>query len=293
MDEEDSLYNFYCDACDYGTHKRSNFNLHLTTEKHKTAIATYRENENIFECECGKTYSYKQGLWRHRKKCNQHVGLPSEVQTDTDLVRYLMKENSEFKQLMLEQNKTIMSMAQNAGTNQSHNNNNNSNNSHNSFNLNFYLNETCKNAINLTDFVEQLTVTVADLEETGKRGFVDGISRIFINGLRRYGTNDRPIHCSDYKRETVYIKDQNVWSKDSEDKSMLTKAIRQVTRKNISKISEWTQLHPKFSNSSSKENDQYLKIVYESMSGKTDEEANHNYAQIARNIAKETVIHKK
>jgi hypothetical protein len=199
-----------------------------------------------------------------------------------------MKENAEFKQLMIEQNKQMIEMSKNSG----HHNNNTTNNNNNNFNLNFYLNETCKNAMNIMDFVSQLNVSITDLEDTGRLGYVNGISKIFINGLKQMNVNDRPIHCSDQKRETLYIKDNNEWNKDSNDKAILTNAIKHVAHKNMKKIPEWTKSHPDFKNSSSKENDRYLKIVSESMSGTTEEESNKNYAKIVKNIVKETVIDK-
>ena len=201
-----------------------------------------------------------------------------------------MKENSEFKQLMIEQNKQMIEMSKNSGHHNNNTTNNNTNN--NNFNLNFYLNETCKNAMNIMDFVSQLNVSIKDLEDTGRLGYVNGISKIFINGLKQMNVNDRPIHCSDLKRETLYIKDNNEWNKDSDDKAILTNAIKHVAHKNMKKIPEWTKLHPDFKDSSSKENDRYLKIVSESMSGTTEEESKKNYTKIIKNIVKETVIDK-
>jgi len=207
------------------------------------------------------------------------------------LVEYLLKENSEFKQMMLEQNKQMIELAKNAG----HNTNihNTTNNTHNqSFNLQFFLNETCKDAMNIMDFVSQLQVCSKDLEETGRIGFANGISKIFINGLKQINISDRPIHCSDMKRETLYIKNNNEWNKEDEDKTLLTNAIKHVAHKGIKQISVWTKEHPGFNDPESKVNDRYLKIVSESMSGSTEDETNKNYTKIIKNIVKETVIDK-
>ncbi len=182
---------------------------------------------------------------------------------------------------MLEQNKHMMEIAKNSG-----------NNNNNNFNLNFFLNETCKNAMNIMDFVSQLQVGIKELEDTGRLGFAEGISKIFINGLKQIDVSDRPIHCSDSKREVVYIKDKNQWSKETEEKLILTNAIKQVAHKNMKQISEWTKTHPEFNDSTSKQNDKYLKIVCESMSGSSQEEANKNYNKIIKNIVKETIIDK-
>jgi hypothetical protein len=182
-------------------------------------------------------------------------------------------------------------IAKNTGHNTTNNtNNNNSNN--NTFNLNFYLNETCKNAMNIMDFVNQLPVSIKHLEDTGRLGFAEGISKIFIDGLKLINVNDRPIHCSDLKRETLYIKDNNEWNKDTQDKTILTNAIKHVSHKNIKNISEWSKINPDYNDSSSRVNDKYLKIVSEAMPGSSKEETNKNYSKIVKNILKETVIDK-
>ena len=256
------------------------------------------EIEKVLNCKnCKKCFKTNSGLWKHIKKCtiNYKKGSPEKIGTyeeQVDLIQYLMKENSEFKQLMIEQNKqmieqnkTIIEMSKNSGNNTITNNNNN-------FNLSFYLNDTCKNAMNIMDFVNQLNVTIKDLEDTGRLGYVNGISRIFINGLKQINVNERPIHCSDLKRETIYIKDNNEWNKESEEKSILTKAIKYVAHKNMKQINEWVKVNPEYKDVDSKLNDRYLQIVSESMSGTNELETNKNYSKIIKNIVKETVIDK-
>ena len=294
-------HNFNCILCDFLTYKRHDLLKHFNTKKHiRNTLAT---SGNVFyeqktlSCEnCGKAYMNRTSLWRHKKKCivNNNVVqlIPTDVQGQTDLVNYLLKENAEFKQLMMEQNKQMIVLAQNAGNNNTSNNNSNNQTHNKQFNLNFYLNETCKNAMNIMDFVNQLEVTIEDLEETGRIGYVEGISKIFINGLKLVRVNDRPIHCSDLKRETVYIKDNNEWNKDSDDKTKLTHAIKEVANKNMKQISEWTRTHPDFNDPSSRLNDKYLKIVCESMSGSSAEESLKNYSKIIKKVVKETVIDK-
>ena len=294
---------FCCIQCDYITDKKFNFDKHILTAKHQSAIII----NNIDKCSktkhicsnCNKEYKDYSGLWRHKKKCSVKTILNDE-QKQQQLVEYLMKENYEFKQLMIdqnkymqEQNKHMLELAKNYGNQNSQNNIHNNNiNSNNSFNLNVFLNETCKDAMNIMDFVGQLQVSVKDLEETGRLGYAEGISKIFINGLKQINISDRPIHCSDSKRETIYIKDKNQWSKDNEEKSLLTNAIKHVAHKNMKQISEWTKVNPEYTDSSSKQNDRYLKIVSESMCGSTTEETNKNYNKIIKNITKETVINK-
>jgi hypothetical protein len=301
---------YYCELCDYITCRKSNITNHYKSIRHILAtngnIIKQSENNN-FICEiCNKNYKDRTGLWKHKKKCgtnNITQNIAGEKEKDIEkLVNYLMKENAEFKQLiidqnkqmvdqnkqMVDQNKQMVELAKNAG----HNNITNNTTNNNSFNLSLYLNETCKDALNIMDFVNQLQVGTKDLEETGRLGFANGISRIFIDGLKQIDINNRPVHCSDLKREILYIKNNNEWNKEDSERKVLTSAIKHVVNKNIKQIPEWTKVHPDFNNSDSKQNDKYLQIVMESMSGSSQEEANKNYNKIIKNIAKETVIEK-
>jgi hypothetical protein len=292
---------FECKICNYITSRKYNLELHYETIKHKNMCLATKNNEKlvktskIYECDnCDKQFNDRSGLWRHKKKCSELTNLKNELANEEkqqQLVEYLLKENSEFKHMMLEQNKQMIELAKNAGNN---NNNNTSNivNNNQNFNLQFFLNETCKNAMNIMDFVSQLQVGINDLEETGRLGFAEGISKIFINGLKQINVNDRPIHCSDFKRETLYIKNNNEWNKENEDKVILTNAIKHVAHKNMKQISEWTKDHPEYNDPESKVNDKYLQIVSEAMSGSTKEETNKNYNKIIKNIVKETIIDK-
>ena len=298
---------FYCENCDYRTSKKSSFVNHIASAKHKRITNELqigqKEDKNMldiietFVCSCGKQYQHRQGLWKHKKKCNNNNNISESTIKETEakeLIQYLLKENSEFKQLMIdqnkhmmEQNKNMLELAKNSGNHNSHNTTNN-----NSFNLNVFLNETCKDAMNIMEFVDQLQVSVKDLEETGRLGYAEGISKIFINGLKQINISDRPIHCADSKREIVYIKDKNQWTKEDDNKSLLTNAIKHVAHKNMRQIREWTKVNPEYNDSSSKQNDRYLKIVSNSMNGSTEEETNKNYNKIIKNITKETVIEK-
>ena len=301
-----SAFKFYCEKCDYGTSKKSNYDTHFASDKHKRITnelqmgqKSAKNKPNIIEtclCSCGKQYQHRQGLWKHKQKCNNNNNnnnISDTKETEAkELIQYLMKENSEFKQLMIDQNKQLFELAKNSGHHNTNNINNNNTTNNNNFNLNVFLNETCKDAMNIMEFVDQLQVSVKDLEETGRLGYSEGISKIFINGLKQINISDRPIHCADSKREIVYIKDKNEWNKEDDNKSLLTNAIKHVAHKNMRQIREWTKVNPEFNDSSSKQNDRYLKIVSNSMNGSTEEEANKNYNKIIKNITKETVINK-
>ena len=243
--------NYYCDKCDYNTTDKKDFSKHCLTRKHMsvtkethgTILETKKSGQYFCDICNNREFKTKSGLWKHKKHCTSANTInkkyinqdedeiededvyedENKYKKQQDLIEYLMKENNEFKQLMIEQNQQMMKqnnqiieLSKNAGH---HNNNTN-------FNLNFYLNETCKNAMNIMDFVNQLQIGNYDLEETGRLGFANGISRIFINALKQINVNDRPIHCSDFKRETLYIKDNDEWNKDSQEKPILTNALK-------------------------------------------------------------------
>jgi hypothetical protein len=243
--------------------------------------------------QCSKKYKSRVGLWKHSKNCiiiKEDEKLQNNLEnqlTDKHMILMLLKDNNEFKNMMMDQNKKIMELAEKAGTNNSFNNSNNK-----TFNLQVFLNETCKDAINLTDFINQIKISINDLEETGQLGYADGISKVFIKNLNGIDYNMRPLHCSDSKREILYFKDDDQWTKDDEQKTVLTKAIKQVAHKNIKQISEWQKIHPEYNDPDSKQNDKYMKIVLNSMSGSTKEESDKNYEKIAKNIVKEVVIEK-
>ena len=305
-------YKFFCETCNYKCSKQSEYTKHLSTVKHANQQMSTNVNNknpkcnNLYMCNCGKAYKERTGLWKHKKKCfqqnniiiddnilnNQEYSNSQELNTQhiEKMVKYLMEENTEFKHLLMEQNKQIIEqnnrmieIAKKTGHNITNNN---------SFNLNMYLNETCKDALNIMDFVNQLQIGIKDLEETGRLGFADGISKIFINGLKQLDVSNRPVHCSDSKREILYIKNNNEWNKEDDERKVLTSAIKHVVNKNIKQIPEWTKVNPDYNNYDSKQNDKYLQIVMESMSGSSQEEANKNYNKIIKNIAKETVIEK-
>jgi hypothetical protein len=222
-----------------------------------------------------------------------------------ELVIMLIQQNKDMQRMMMEQSqsmriesKTMMEsmleLVKHAGHNTNNIQNNNNIQNHNkAFNLNFFLNETCKDAMNMSDFVKNMVVTTDDFEQTGMLGYVNGICRILENSLNKLEVHERPIHCTDLKRETIYIKDNDKWEKDDDNKTKLLGAIKQIGAKNISVIPQWCKEHPGWSDSDSKENDRYLKYVFNAMCGSTDEEIYKNYGDIMRYMARITMVDKR
>jgi len=242
---------------------------------------------------CKKTYKDNSGLWRHRNKNNCFKTYePNDTIVDTpvkdniaekdDLINYLMNESKELKNLILEVIKN--------GTSNIHNTTNN--NSHNkTFNLQIFLNETCKDAMNLTAFIDSLQLQISDLEKVGEVGYIEGISNIIIKNLNALDVTQRPVHCTDKKRETMYIKDEDKWEKEDENKIKLHKMIKKVANKNIKLISRFQELNPDWKKITSKVSDQMNKIVIEAMGGKGDDDYEKE-EKIIRKIAKEVCIDK-
>lgn len=288
---------FVCKKCDYKCCKQSDYDKHILTLKHKKDDA-----EDILDdaklaiqyfCECGKEYKHRQGLWKHKRTCQSSIK-DSEDQNDNkpeqsnkdNLIEYLIKENSEFKTLIMELIK------KDNISNVSNISNNTINSNNKTFNLQFFLNEQCKDALNIGEFVDSIKVQLTDLENTGRLGYVEGVSKILIKNLNELDVVKRPIHCSDLKREVLYIKDDNKWLKENEDKLVIKKAIKDVANKNIRQITEWTSLNPDCKQSDSKKNNQYLNIVMNSMSGGSNEEQSSNIEKIIKNITKSVIIEK-
>jgi hypothetical protein len=278
---------YICELCNYTCCKKFNYNRHLLSSRHSEStklngLATKNEQiEQTYCCEnCGKEYSDRSGLWRHKKKenCVNNVILNNDDKNDK-LIEYLMKENKEMKDLILE-------IVKNGTHNTNNNTTTNNNNSHNkAFNLNFFLNETCKNAMNITDFVDSIKLQLSDLIDVGELGYVEGISKIIVKNLNNLDETERPIHCTDKKRETMYVKDQGQWEKEDENKTKLIKAVKRVADKNIKLLPAFREKYPEYRNSSSKISDKHDKLVIEVM--ETDPEKNE---KIIRNISKATII---
>lgn len=296
---------FYCNFCDYKSNKKYDYRKHLATLKHKKMSDAIQMLDNAspkslhcdYVCNCGKIYKHDSSYYRHKKTCKYLVEEKKESTIVSDfiekqdihqLIQYLLKENTEFKQLLIDQNKQMIEMSK-----QTNNITNTQNiNSNNHFNLQFFLNETCKDAMNINDFVSSIKVNLEDLERTGEKGYVEGISNIFIKNLNDLEQHLRPLHCSDAKREILYIKDNNEWIKEKDDKPILIKAIKTIAHENVKQIKAWTEKYPDCIKSNSNKNDTYLRIVSNAMNGLTDEESINNIHKVISNISKEVTIDK-
>ena len=287
---------FYCKNCDYGTCKKSSYDDHLLSAKHqKRRFGDVLEtNANTilpkfcsskFACEkCNKEYASRNGLWKHKQNCktkeDSKENKKDEI-TDKELMLALIKDSSEIKNM-------IMEVFKNGTTNHSHNTTTNSHNK--AFNLNFFLNETCKDAMNIMDFVDSIKVQLSDLERVGELGYVEGISNIIVKNLKDLDVTQRPVHCTDKKRETMYIKDEDKWEKD-EERLKLHKVIRKVTCKNQNLITDYKKEHPDYNKYHSKISDQYNKIIIEAMGGPGDNDFEKE-EKIIKNISKQVFIEK-
>ena len=283
-----SSENYVCKCCDYITSRKSQYVRHLSTDKHKNGTFETNETENVpkssgkFQCQCNLYFNSRTTLWRHKKTCsiiNDINVISKDKLTDDNLIVMLINECKEIRN----DNKELIKIIKN-GTH-----NINSNNK--TFNLNFFLNETCKDAMNINDFVNSIKIQLSDLENVGKIGYVEGISNIINTNLKALDVTQRPIHCTDKKREVLYIKDENKWEKENENKSIIRKAIKEISHKNSKMIQLFKEAHPDCGKSISKYSDQYNKIIIESMGGQGHDD-NEKENKIIKNISKEIIIKK-
>ena len=297
---------FSCESCNYKCFKKHHLKQHFLSQSHqKTFINGVDKSVNdiinvdnndkpkTFLCLCGKQYKDRSGLWRHKKygckNIDDTLALVEKELTDKDLIMLLLNENKDLKTMMIEQQNTVLELCKN-GTNNT--NNNNTINSHNkTFNLQFFLNETCKDAMNISDFVQSIQIQLSDLEKVGEIGYIDGISNIILKNLKGLDITQRPIHCTDKKREVLYVKDEDKWEKEDQENKKIRRAIKQIAHKNSRLLKQFREKYPDYSKSVSKCSDTYNKLVIEAMGGRGNNDAEKEN-KIIKNIAKEVVIDK-
>ena len=293
--------NFRCEFCNFKCSKLSEWNRHISTAKHKMLTNVDKKtpkNATAFICSCGKVYKQRQGLSRHKKTCN-FINKEEEKKEEEEEEKEDEKEEEEkqdnpndptYKDLLIkamkdmsEMRKEMVNMMPLIG-----NNNNNTTTTNNTFNLQFFLNNDCKDALNITDFIDSLRLQLNDLEYTTDNGHVKGITNIFQTALSNMEETKRPMHCTDLKRETLYIKDNDEWQVD-EDKEIIKEAVEKVTNKNISNTSKWLEKYPEHADPNSKDFEKYVKMTHNSMG--TGEESEKN--KILKNIMKEVKLETK
>lgn len=307
---------YRCDICDYECQSRRAYNQHIKSTTHRIAIGDQvSPDDDVVRCrECGGVFGSRTTLWRHKKMCNLTKscavggtdveadvdgsdGIPSRKQVesliDTTILTEVLKETRQMRDAFMEQNKTIENLRMenerqhriieealpNLG-------NNITNVMNNNFNINVFLNEHCKNALNLSDFVNTIVVQIEDLDKTKNIGFVKGVTDIIVRNLRQLDVYSRPIHCSDPVQEIMYVKNDDTWHQDKDDKPMVRGAINAVAKKQINKVKDWEEQHLS-GGTQSNVSDDYIKIIKHVTSSKTDEES-----KILQNIAREVVINK-
>jgi hypothetical protein len=304
LESAKSATKYFCKFCHYSTSRKCNFDDHLNSLKHSKNQQMETNGNKISEksaelnicCEiCSKKFNSRSGLWKHKlKKCEKIINETTDVislykntiSNKDELIITLLKQNAE---LIKGQQDMMVKITENGINN--HSNNTTHTNSHNkAFNLQFFLNETCKEAMNIGEFVDSIKLQLSDLEHVGEAGYIEGISSIIVKNLRDLDITKRPVHCTDKKRETVYIKDDNKWEKD-EDKSKMHKLIKRVVSKNTKMFDKFREAHPDCRQYHSKFSDQYNKIVYESMGGKGDNDFEKN-EKIIKNVLKEVIVDK-
>jgi hypothetical protein len=316
---------FMCEVCDYSTSKKSSYDKHLLTVKHINRIKMNnleqeKEQKDYFICNtCNKIYKARNSLWYHERKCkptgeevhqiNQndssisgasisdasHNTIQLLINENKELInenKEFKNENKEIKNMILElvksNNELQKQMIEVCQKIQPGNNNTiNSNNNNKTFNLQLFLNEECKDAMNMSEFINSIELKISDLENMGKLGYVEGMSNIIIKQLNDTDMYKRPVHCSDAKRETLYIKEENKWEKDTQETKQMLRAVRGVDKKNYKLLTTWKDTHPKCMDSKSHQSDDYMKVVSKVMDG--DEE---NINKVIKKVAKQVVIDK-
>ena len=292
---------YCCKICDYNTCNKKDYKKHEETIKHKTienpnlAYIKNPTNQNI--CNCGKIYKHASTLSAHKKKCIGEYILPeNEIITPlsvqipsmldmtnlTNLVIELVKSNTDLQKQMLE-------VCKNSNNTTINNNNKNSHNK--TFNMQIFLNEHCKDAMNIKDFADSFQLQISDLEKVGHLGYVDGISDIIIKKLNDMDVYKRPIHCSDTKRDTVYVHADDVWTKENSDHDQVRSLVQRITAKNIRLIPIWQDLYPQCRNNMHKLNDTYLSLTRQAMGG-FGGTIPENESKIIKKIAKSVFIDK-
>ena len=305
--EKNETNNFHCGACNFQCKYQSNYDKHLLSEKHKKNISGELNKTTHICSQCNKEYLNYNALWKHKKNCIVINETKENLQNSFTpaLFMEIIKENKEIQNVLIEQNKELQNklLEQNAEhhkqiieltskqmiVNNNTNNTNSNNTQNNQFNIQFFLNDTCKDAVNIDQFIKDIQISISDLENVGNQGYVQGISDIIIKNMRTLGLTKRPMHCTDVKRETIYIKDADKWEKDSEGKPKLKNAISRVAKKNLAKFQDWYNDHPEATVLDTKDYEMSHKLIRQSF-GDGDLDVLQN--KVVKQLTKETHVDK-
>jgi len=296
---------YICTHCDYNTCNKKDYNKHISTRKHLRIIKCPQLSPEQYSCECGKIYKYRSGLCKHKHNClyksmdtaqDNTVNLEfltlCKAQMDenknlSNVILDVIRENKELRELMAEQNKQMIDIAKRSGNTTIHNTNNNK------FNLNFFLNETCKDAITMSDFINSIEVTMDDFIQTGNIGFVNGISKVMVDRIKVMDLHTRPMHCTDLKRETLYIKNDDKWEKEDSDKTLLRRAVKNIANKNYNQLNKWyNNSKPGVEIIGSDDCEKYFKYYKAALGGCDKEEDKKFEEKIIKNVLKEVLLDK-
>jgi len=279
---------FCCSICEYKTISRKDFLKHENSVKHIKYTNLAKDNGSATNCNvCNKMFLNVVELWKHKQR-NHNVKTKNAI--TTEMFMEFMKNSQELQNVLLEQNNKLFELANKQTI--TNTNSNNTTNNNNQFNLQFFLNETCKDALNITDFINSLQLKVSDFETTGRLGYVEGISRIILNGIKDMDISKRPVHCTDLKRETVYIKHENEWEKENSDKKKLKWAINSVAQMNLKQLPNWQLENPECINMDTRQNEELIKYSLAALGGQYKEEEDKYMDKIMKNVLKEVVVDK-
>ena len=308
LESTENVNEYFCEYCNYKTGDKSNYRKHCTTARHiNVTNRDEKTTESTFEkltCKnCNKIYKSRNGLWLHSKNCSIDLSSNKIINNvtenpviDTNLFIKLIQQNENLQNLLVQQASEHMQkqtelmnkiIEREPGNNNNTINGNVTNNNNNKFNLNFFLNETCKDAMNIKEFMENIRITFNDLLKIGNEGFVNGVSDIFIKELSDLDVSKRPIHCTDSKRETIYFKEEDVWNKDDNDKTRLKQLIEKVEYRNVAALRDWCNENPDAKVNNTPNNLLKDKIYLQTLQG--DERTRD---KIIKNMVKEIIVDK-
>lgn len=302
---------YYCEKCNFTCSKKSDYTRHLSTAKHKKQEMDNEKtpkNATPYMCLCGNEYKHASGLSKHKKKCtyiqNSSKKETEEVSEDMSkptMENYLklMKQNTELHEVVKQSNEIIKQQSelvkqQSEMTMEAIDTVKNAkgNTINNNISINFFLNDKCKDAMNIADFIDTLKISMGDLDNFGKGGFIEGVSNVIIKRLNELEVEERPIHCTDVKRKSLYLKDKDTWNKEDAEMNNMKKMIDTVRHKNMMKLPEWQEEHPSSKDISTPKNREYINIANKVMGGATDAEDEHNYKSIISKVSNATILTK-